>query len=819
MRHSKAAEHSTRHALLLVHVVLITLNLILLSQYSLGMKSYAVISVLFLILFVIGLYWKKANDYKRRLHSQLDVLPCGILLVDDEMQIKEVNEYALGLFQYEELEIVGMKLSAILHYGNNIFHHKSDAGIGESRVLKIDGIKKDGQIFPGEVQVDSIDAKKIVYSVSIRDLSEIKKSEEKLIFSNQEQEKQNWIKTQMAFLFKIGQSNEPLNQMGARFISRVCNVLDAGMGVLYFRNHMDQIHEEDQEAIYSVFGTYAYSDLNIFRQSIRPGEGLVGQCVLDKKVLSLNDIANEYFNVLSGLGRQKPSGITCIPVIYQDMVLAVIEVATLKEFNDNQTLLIENIMMDMGPIISSALERQRVHFLLETTQEKSTALKEQSESLTNANDELKKKAQLLQESEIELQEKSRALQITNEELEKSFRYKSEFMANMSHELRTPLNSMLLLSKMLAENDTNNLTPEQIEMAQIINRGGEDLLALINDILDLSKIEADKMIAEDEKISLSVFVEKVKNQFKIVAEQKGVSYIEDYADDVPTAFYSDFMRLEQIIRNLLSNAIKFTDQGHVAFKVFLEKRARDTQFLSVKGLPLLVFQVLDTGIGIKRNKIKDIFGAFQQADGAINRVYGGTGLGLAISKKLARLLGGDITVESEYGKGSIFSLYIPLRLEKMNVVEEEVKSDSGDVDKTFEVVNKDALKNNGLAGKTIIMIDQDIKRMLNFRKQFKEVGVQLYIADDLLMAKEKLSDLKIVHCIIINMANLKFDAESLKDYLRQSLKHHPKLKRLAIGDSGNSSVSKEELEESGVEGFVHERFSFNDLCKEIGALLQ
>jgi signal transduction histidine kinase/CheY-like chemotaxis protein/HAMP domain-containing protein len=403
------------------------------------------------------------------------------------------------------------------------------------------------------------------------------------------------------------------------------------------------------------------------------GESLAGQSALERKRILIENVPTGYLSVGSGLGTASPVSVVMLPILFEDQVLGVLELASLHQFSDVHLAFFDQFVPTIGVTINTIMANSRTESLLTESQRLATQLQERTEELQrqqaelrNSNAELEDKAALMakQNRAIEVQnfqieQARRTLEERAQQLATSSRYKSEFLANMSHELRTPLNSLLVLAKLLAENPDGNLSGKQVEFAMTIHDAGSDLLRLINDILDLSKVEAGKMDVHPSEIPLDGLVEYLDATFRPMAAEKGLTFEVDTAASLPQMIYSDEQRLQQVLRNLLSNAVKFTAQGGVRLRV---APAEDVTFTGpLRDEPeVIAFSVSDTGIGISEEKQHLIFEAFQQADGTTSRRYGGTGLGLSISKDIARLLGGQIKATSRLGHGSTFTLYLPAR---------------------------------------------------------------------------------------------------------------------------------------------------------------
>ncbi len=425
------------------------------------------------------------------------------------------------------------------------------------------------------------------------------------------------------------------------------------------------------ELEFSRIATYGFQRGGMTRFVL--GESLAGQAAMERKRILIENVPPGYLTVGSGLGVASPVSVVMLPILFEDQVLGVLELASLHHFNDVHLAFFDQFVPTIGVTINTIMANSRTESLLTESQRLATQLQERTDELQhqqtelrNSNAELEDKAALMakQNRAIEVQnfqieQARRTLEERAQQLATSSRYKSEFLANMSHELRTPLNSLLVLAKLLAENPDDNLTGKQVEFAMTIHDAGSDLLRLINDILDLSKVEAGKMDVHPAEIPLDGLVEYLDATFRPMAAEKGLTFEVDTAASLPEMIYSDEQRLQQVLRNLLSNAVKFTAQGGVRLRV---APAEDVTFTGpLRDEPeVIAFSVSDTGIGISEEKQHLIFEAFQQADGTTSRRYGGTGLGLSISKDIARLLGGQIKATSRLGHGSTFTLYLPAR---------------------------------------------------------------------------------------------------------------------------------------------------------------
>jgi CheY-like chemotaxis protein/signal transduction histidine kinase len=456
---------------------------------------------------------------------------------------------------------------------------------------------------------------------------------------------------------------------------------------------MDQ-GREGTEPVLRLAATYAYKERKHLSKQYHVGESLVGQAAFEKQRILITDAPGDYVTINSGLGEAKPLNIIVLPIIFEGAVYGVMELATFSRFTDTYQSLLDQLTESIGVVLNTIQANMRTEELLVQSQSLAEELQAQQEELTETNKRLEMQAKSLQASEELLKQQQEELQQTNEELEEKARlltaqneeveqknrevetakrqledkarqlamtskYKSEFLANMSHELRTPLNSLLILAKLLSDNPESNLTEKQIEFAKTIHASGHDLLTLINDILDLSKIESGMMTVSLSDFSFKELNDLMERTFRQVANDKSLTFTVDLAESLPPTVNTDPTRLQQVLKNLLGNAFKFTEKGGVtlAIEPATSGWSPGHEVLD-RAAGVIAFRVTDTGIGIPDEKQRIIFEAFQQADASTTRKYGGTGLGLSISREIARLLGGEIQVDSESGIGSTFTLYIP-----------------------------------------------------------------------------------------------------------------------------------------------------------------
>ncbi|HEX8060102.1 MAG TPA: response regulator [Cyclobacteriaceae bacterium] len=481
-----------------------------------------------------------------------------------------------------------------------------------------------------------------------------------------------WMQTGLTNLNNIMIGEKELATLSAEVIATVASYTASNTGALYILEGNDLKRS----------GGYAFS-IERSRETIKVNGGIIGQAVSTRKAVELRQVPEDSVTVSFATGAARPKHVIAIPIMDGHTVKGAMELATIHEFSKNQIDYLLNAASNIGIAISAAQSRRRLQELLDETQSQAEELRVQHSELENVNSELEVQAEKLQTSEEELKVQQEELKQANEELEErsslleernhliternleiqakadqlaqTTKYKTEFLANMSHELRTPLNSILLLSRLMSENQDKNLTPDQLEYARVIQTSGHGLLSLIDEILDLSKIEAGKMNLEFADVSVAEMIHNLGAMFIPIAREKKIEFKTNTGKGVPEKIETDKLRLEQVIRNLVSNAIKFTAKGHVVLSV--ERRSAQVAFI-----------VKDTGIGIAKDKQQVVFEAFQQADGSTRRKYGGTGLGLSISRELVKLLGGDITLRSEPDQGAEFTLTLPIRKREEKPIE-------------------------------------------------------------------------------------------------------------------------------------------------------
>ncbi|MEH2245110.1 HAMP domain-containing protein [Nostoc sp.] len=506
--------------------------------------------------------------------------------------------------------------------------------------------------------------------------------------TTQKNTEQDWLKTNLAKFTRMLQGQRDLETVSKLILSELAPLVGAQHGVFFLMEY------GENTPYLKLISSYAYRERRHLANRFHLGEGLVGQCALEKERILLTEVPSDYVRISSGLGEATPLNAVVLPVLFEGQVTAVIELASFRRFSEIHLTFFDQLTESIAIVLNTIAASMRTEELLKQSQSLAEELQTQQSELRQTNQRLEQQAQSLKASEDLLKGQQEELQQTNAELEEkaellatqkkeverknreieqarlsledkaeqltlSSKYKSEFLANMSHELRTPLNSLLILAKLLADNIDHNLTNKQVEYSQTIYSAGTDLLTLINDILDLAKIESGTMSIDITQMLLAELGEQTERTFKEIAQSKRLGFAIEFTPELPISINTDVKRLQQVLKNLLSNAFKFTEHGEVRLKIAVAKQGWSNDHKTLNSAQLVIaFSVSDTGIGIAPDKQKVIFEAFQQADGSTSRRYGGTGLGLSISREIAHLFGGEIKLVSQLGQGSTFTFYLP-----------------------------------------------------------------------------------------------------------------------------------------------------------------
>jgi HAMP domain-containing protein/signal transduction histidine kinase/ActR/RegA family two-component response regulator len=516
-------------------------------------------------------------------------------------------------------------------------------------------------------------------------------------------QEQDWLKTNLARFSSMMQGQRSIVSVGQLIMSELTPLVNAHHGAFYLM----ETDIEGEQAL-RLIASYGFGGRKSLATSYKVRETLIGQCAFEKKRIVLGSVPEDFIYIATGMGEAPPRTVVVLPVLFEGETKAVIELAAFASFSSNHLTFLDQLMDSVGVILNMISSSMRTEELL-------AQLKKSNAELGAQATELNVKAKLLEVKNNEVELASRALEEKAEQLQLISKYKSEFLANMSHELRTPLNSLLILSKMLAENRNGNLTGEQVKFATTVYTSGNDLLGLINEILDLSKVEAGKMPIDPRSFRLADVRDYLDQTFRHVAEQKALSFEIEMDERLPEQVFTDVNRLQQILKNLLSNAFKFTSVGGVRMAIRPARgRADDT----------IAFVVQDTGIGIPIEKQKLIFEAFQQADGTTSRKYGGTGLGLTISREIARLLGGTIDVLSAPEKGSTFTLYLPT-----TYAGAEARDDAPRRDRELEVSVPELPPDADFSGRKVLVVDDDVRNIFAIRSVLEARKISVVHAEN------------------------------------------------------------------------------------------
>jgi len=563
-------------------------------------------------------------------------------------------------------------------------------------------------------------------------------------------QEQDWLKSNLAKFTQMLQGQKDLATVTKRILSELAQVVNAQQGMFYI---LEQDENQENKKL-KLFSAYAYGEDQHTAREFALGQGLVGQCALEKERILLTNVPKEYIRISSGLGEAAPVSVIVLPVLFETDIKAVIELASFGQFSDIHLDFLSQLTESIGIVLNTIETNSRTEELLEQSQSLTDELRRTNEELQDKAHLLVKQKEEVEAKNKEVEEARRSLEEKAEQLQLTSKYKSEFLANMSHELRTPLNSLLILAQQLYENHEGNLSEKQIRYAKTIHSCGDDLIQLINDILDLSKIESGYISTDFINVRFNEITSFVETTFKHVSENKNLRFSIEMDRALPDSLETDIQRLNQILKNLLSNAFKFTEKGEVKLKIYEANKNWRGQYPGLENAGRVVaFEIRDTGIGISKDKQNIIFEAFQQAEGSTSRKYGGTGLGLSISRGLADLLGGSIELESEPGKGSTFTLFLPIDYNPDNVKKEKqssltvteykldttdasaiqsvptVKLPDRDLDAINEIINEVGDDRNVItsADKVVLVVEDDVRFAKIMVEKAHEMELKIVVA--------------------------------------------------------------------------------------------
>ncbi len=547
---------------------------------------------------------------------------------------------------------------------------------------------------------------------------------------------QNWLKTNLAKFTRMMQGQRDLVTVGQQILSELAPLVSAQHGVFFLSDR----ESESPDMTLKLLASYGYRQREQVPTKFALQEGLIGQCAFEKRKIRVDAVPGDYIKISSGLGETSPRSLLILPVLFEGEINAVIELASFTQMSEIHETFLDQLTESIGIVVNTIAAGMRTEGLLKQSQSLTQELQSQQEELRQTNERLENQATSLRESEDRLRQqqeelrrtndqlgekaellevKNREVELAKQELEEkaeqlalTSKYKSQFLANMSHELRTPLNSLLILSKMLAGNADGNLHPKQVEFASTIHASGTDLLALISDILDLSKIESGTISIEPSLVVFGDLRDYLDQNFRHLADQKRLAFAVELDPALPSSFATDAKRLQQVLKNLLSNAFKFTDHGRVTVKIQPADGGWSRNHLLLDGADAVIaFAVTDTGVGIPAAKHRIIFEAFQQADGTTSRRYGGTGLGLSISREIARMLGGELRVHSVPHEGSTFTLFLPQHYMSLDAPA-IARTSTGDGPRVSPPIpsSSDDYTTRELDGVTVLVVDDDVRNI-------------------------------------------------------------------------------------------------------------
>jgi signal transduction histidine kinase/HAMP domain-containing protein/ActR/RegA family two-component response regulator len=573
---------------------------------------------------------------------------------------------------------------------------------------------------------------------------------------------QDWLKTNLAKFFGLMQGQRNLQSLTDQIMSELTPVVGAQYGAFYLAE------AQDHQIALALTSTYAYTKRKQLSSRFALGEGMVGQCARERKPILVTEVPENYVEITSGLGKSSPRNIAVYPIFFEDQVKGVIELGSFHEFTSVQLAFLEQLMLSIGLAINLIGTSMRTEQLLQQLQGSNVELDKRRKELDERALQLESRKQEVAQAIASLEAKSQESQ-----------YKSKFLTNMSHEIRTPLNSMLILAQMLAANEDRNLSDKQQEWAATIHSAGRDLLALINQILDLSKIEAGRIETLLEPVATQAMQEFAERAFRPVAMQQGLEFSVEVAPDAPPSVTTDRQLLHQILKNLLANAFKFTERGRVGLRIGPAPAGQSFDSASLqRASAVMAFAVSDTGIGISSEQLERIFEAFQQADTSITRKYGGTGLGLTISREYARILGGEVEVESTPNVGSTFTLYLPVLPAELQVPGALFEGPRVEGATPLPATPATPEDTKRLAGKTILIVEDDARNLYSVTSLLERFKVQVIPATNAREAFDRLREHPATDLVLMDIMLPEMDGYQATREIR-GMKEFPGLPIIAL----------------------------------------
>lgn len=735
------------------------------------------------------------DEREKRLLAVIESAPDAIFTLDGNGTIQQVNRAGADIFQMSREELLGQSMAQRL--GLNTEQELStpfdfETAAKKSKLpLELKGIRRGGESLPVSFSIGAYGIReKRYYTVVLRDISEKKRIESEMLEKQQEILAQNELQVKQLELSWKLRAGHTLKEVASSVLEFLARSFEAQMGALFF-------YQRKTGKLEMVAG-YAYGDSLLQPIEYAIGEGLIGRVALEKSPLRVEDLAGDSHLIVSGLlGQVVPKTLLLLPILYSEEIVAVVELGSLKEISKEAEKVFGLVSNNISLALLSAASRDEVEKLLDKSVAQQAELLKVNDILGKQQRTLESQKQDLEKLNLKLVKSQREIGEKAEKVAQANRYKTDFLANMSHELRSPLNTILILSKILAKNSTHNLEPQQIETSETIWKAGRDLLNIINDIMDLSKVEAGKLDVFPCDVTVEEIGDDIKHLFTPQASEKGLSFSVEIEASCPKQLYTDPKRLEQILKNLVSNAIKFTEKGSVVLRFFNPEES----LLKMRELPTrdcIGISVSDTGIGISQEQQERLFESFQQGDGSITRRFGGTGLGLAISRKMAARLGGVIWLESSLGEGSVFSVALPIRIVESQNTRKIFEETSEDLSRTTAPSVQSASQ-RVLEGKKIFIIDDDKKNIYAMEQLLRGTGVKISSCNDGFSALSLLSVRPEVDLFLVDMMMPQMSGVELIPRIREIPRYR---ETPIVGMTAMSmKIAREEVLSSGANDFV------------------